>query len=61
MKTWTFVTAVFWLFYHMSVCPQGEEQIAEDGESIRSASISTDPFLQSWTGLNVARPPPPGN
>lgn len=60
MKTWTFVTAVFWLFYNMSVCPLSSEQMTEDGQSVRTATMRADPFQQNWTGLNVVRPPPPG-
>ncbi len=32
MKTWMFVTAVFWLFYKMCVCPQDLGQTTTGAE-----------------------------
>ena len=58
MKTWMFVTAVFWLFYDMCVCPQGEEQTAQHKESISSQTTITDSLLQRWYFPSSIRPPP---
>jgi len=58
MKTWTFVTAVFWLFYNMPVCPESREQTCESQELITPSTLITDSRLQEWYFPNCGRPPP---
>jgi hypothetical protein len=61
MKTWTFVTAVFWLFYNLPICPHSEEQTTADGKLICSQTTIIDRALQKWYFANCIRPPPPCN
>ena len=60
MKTWMFVTAVFWLFYNMCVCPQSEEQTTQGKESLGQQTIITDSLVQRWYVPCCIRPPPRG-
>jgi hypothetical protein len=58
MKTWMFVTAVFWLFYNMCVCPQSEEQTDQREKPVDDQTTITDSFSQKWYFPNSIRPPP---
>jgi hypothetical protein len=60
MKTWTFVTAVFWLFYNMSVCPQSEEQTCTRQNLTDPQTTITQVLSQTWYFPNCTRPPPVG-
>jgi hypothetical protein len=58
MKTWMFVTAVFWMFYNMRVCPQSEAQTTESKKLISNQTTITDAVLQKWYLPICIRPPP---
>jgi hypothetical protein len=58
MKTWMFVTAVFWLFYNMCVCPHSDEQMTPWNEGIFGQTPIMDLVLQTWTVPACIRPPP---
>lgn len=58
MKTWMFVTAVFWLFYGMCVCPQSAEQTPSSNECIPDTTVDTDVCVRTWYFPSCVRPPP---
>lgn len=60
MKTWTFVTAVFWLFFHLCLCPQSEAQGSACGDARGLLGTDVDTLLQRWYSLEYIRPPPEG-
>jgi hypothetical protein len=60
MKTWMFVTAIFWLFFNMCVCPQAAAQAGADNES-RGLQTTVDSLFQRWYLSHRVRPPPPEN
>jgi hypothetical protein len=58
MKTWTFVTAVFWLFYGLCVCPQSPEQTTGHQECIGDQTTVMDALSPNWNSPDIIRPPP---
>jgi hypothetical protein len=58
MKTWMFVTAVFWLFYNMSACPQSGEQTCTNQNLTGHQTTITPSLSQTWYFPNRTRPPP---
>jgi hypothetical protein len=61
MKTWMFVTAVFWLFYKMCVCPQDLGQMTTACGTRGLPVTDADRFVQRWYCPSYVRPPPAGN
>jgi hypothetical protein len=58
MKTWMFVTAVFWLFYEMCVCPQDRERTVLCIEPRGRTVTNVGSLLLPWYSPSYVRPPP---
>ena len=61
MKTWTFTTEIFWMFFGMCLSPQSQEQtshVEHDQQFIENQTANTDSSVQGWYSPVFVRPPP---
>jgi len=62
MKTWMFVTEVFWLFLGLCIFPQSAESPYDHNQRASQFTTRTsNTTFNIWYASSLVRPPPPGH